>query len=278
MPGRRPVGTPRCWRLGVTAAAALAAAASSATAAHAAPAPPLRTAIRVAIPQSVANLHPYSPGMPETLLELVYDKLAAPSPYSGNATPWLARAIEPDGNDGRSWRIALRDGIRWQDGVPFTAADVVFTLRLYRDGPVTRWSHHVDDTPNVVGIEQLDRLSLRITCADPCPLFDRVTAADIPIVPAHLWRTAATQPHLYSGPLVGTGPFRVVEMSPGRFVRLAANRDYFAGTPRVDALVVSFIRNPATAFSALRAGELDLVVAPVPPSSSPRCRASRAWR
>jgi peptide/nickel transport system substrate-binding protein len=203
--------------------------------------------------------------MPETLLELVYDKLAAPSPYSGNATPWLARAIEPDGDGGRSWRIALRDGIRWQDGVPFTAADVVFTLRLFRDGPVTRWSHHVDDTPNVVGIEQLDRLSLRITCADPCPLFDRVTAADLPILPAHLWRTAVQQPHLYAGPPIGTGPFRVVEISPGRFVRLAANRDYFAGRPRVDALVVSFIRSPATAFAALRAGELDLVVSAVPP-------------
>jgi len=244
----------RCC-LALTAAAALAAATSPVAAAP----------LRVAIPQSVANLHPYSPGMPETLLELVYDKLAAPSPYSGNATPWLARSIEPDGDGGRSWRITLRDGVRWQDGVPFTAADVAFTLRLYRDGPITRWSHHVDDTPNVVAIEQVGRLSLRITCADPCPLFDKVTAADIPILPAHLWRTAAAAPHLYSGPLIGTGPFRVVEMSPGRFVRLAANRDYFAGTPRVDALVVSFIRNPATAFAALRAGELDLVVAAVPP-------------
>ena len=81
--------------------------------------------------------------MPETLLDLVYDKLAAPSPYAGNATPWLARSIEADGDDGRSWRIALRDGIRWHDGVPFSAADVAFTFRLYRDAPATRWSHHV---------------------------------------------------------------------------------------------------------------------------------------
>jgi peptide/nickel transport system substrate-binding protein len=223
-----------------------------------------RTTIRVAIPQTVANLTPYSPGVPETLIGLVYDNLAAPSPYAGDATPWLARSIDPDGDDGRSWRIALRDGIRWHDGVPFSAADVVFTLRIYRDGPVTRWSHHVGDTPKLVGIEPLDRLSLRVTCEHPCPLFDKVTAADMPILPAHLWQTV-TEPHLYSGPLVGTGPFRVTEMAAGRFVRLAANRDYFAGTPRVSEIVVSFIRNPATAFAALRADELDLVVAPVPP-------------
>jgi len=226
------------------------------------------------MPQTVANLTPYSPGVPETLIGLVYDNLAAPSPYAGDATPWLARSIDPDGDDGRSWRIALRDGIRWHDGVPFTAADVVFTLRIYRDGPVTRWSHHVGDTPKLVGIEALDRLSLRVTCEHPCPLFDKVTAADVPILPEHLWRSV-TAPHLYSGPLVGTGPFRVTEMAPGRFVRLAANRDYFAGTPRVGAIVVSFIRNPATAFAALRADELDLVVAPVPPellASLPRQR------
>jgi peptide/nickel transport system substrate-binding protein len=220
--------------------------------------------LRVAIPQEVANLTPYSPGAAETLLELVYDKLAGPSPYAGDATPWLARSIAPDGDDGRSWRIALRDGVRWHDGRPLSAADVVVTLRTYRDAPTTRWSHHVGDTPRLVAVEALDRLSLRVTCEHPCPLFDKVTAADLPILPAHLWRSV-TRPHLYRGPLVGTGPFEVAEMAPGRFVRLVANRDYFAGTPQVDAVVVSFIRNPATAFAALRAGELDLVVTPVPP-------------
>jgi peptide/nickel transport system substrate-binding protein len=74
-----------------------------------------------------------------------------------------------------------------------------------------------------------------------------------------------TEPHLYHGPLVGTGPFRVAEIVPGRFIRLAANRGYFAGTPRVDAIVVTFIRNPTTALAALYAGELDLVAAPVAP-------------
>ena len=202
--------------------------------------------------------------MPETLSGWCTTTWRRPPRTLATPRPWLARSIDPDGDDGRSWRIALRDGIRWHDGVPFSAADVVFTLRIYRDGPVTRWSHHVGDTPKLVGIEPLDRLSLRVTCEQPCPLFDKVTAADLPILPAHLWR-AVTEPHLYSGPLVGTGPFRVAEMAPGRFVRLAANRDYFAGTPRVDAIVVSFIRNPATAFAALRADELDLVVAPVPP-------------
>jgi peptide/nickel transport system substrate-binding protein len=220
--------------------------------------------LRIAIAQAVATLTPYSPGLPEMLLELVYDKLAAPAPYLGNAAPWLATAIVPEGEDGRAWRIQLRDGVRWHDGRPFTSDDVVFTLRYYRDGPANRWTHHVSETPKLTTIEALDRLTLRVVCERPCPLFDRVTAADLVILPAHLWRSVR-QPHLYHGALVGTGPYRVAELSPGRFLRLEANPDYFGGSPRAASLIISFISNPATAFAALCAGELDLVAAPVPP-------------
>ena len=220
--------------------------------------------LRVAIPQEVANVTPYSPGVPETLLELVYDKLAAPSPYLDNATPWLATAIVPEGSDGKSWRITLRENVRWHDGAPFTSNDVVFTLRYYRDGIANRWTHHVSDTPKLTAIEPIDRRSLRVRCENPCPSFDKVTAADIVILPAHLWQSVR-QPNLYRGPLVGTGPYRVAELAPGRFLRLEANRDYFGGAPPAKQIVVSFIRNPATAFAALRAGELDLVASPVPP-------------
>jgi peptide/nickel transport system substrate-binding protein len=220
--------------------------------------------LRVSTAFEVPNLTPYTPGLPEALLELVYDKLSAPSPYLANAQPWLATAIVPEGSDGRHWRINLRDGVRWHDGKPFTADDVVFTFRYYRDGTPNRWTHHVSDNPKLTTIEQIDRLSLRIGCERPCPMFDRVTAADLVILPEHLWR-AVKQPHLYHGPLIGTGPYRVVSLAAGRFLRLEANHDYFGGRPRVESIIVSFIRNAATAFAALCAGEIDLVASSVPP-------------
>jgi hypothetical protein len=153
---------------------------------------------------------------------------------------------EDEGPDGRTWRIQLRDGVRWQDGQPFTSKDVVFTLRYYRDGIANRWTHHVSDTPKLTTIEALDRLSLRVGCELPCPLFDKVTAADLVMLPAHLWRPVM-QPNLYRGALIGTGPYRVTELASGRYLRLEANPDYFAGAPRIDSIIVSFIRNPATA-------------------------------
>lgn len=234
-----------------------ASAAATATATAAAP-------LRVAIPEQVANLTPYSAGVPEALLDLVYDRLAAPSPYWANAEPWLARAITPEGSAGKAWNIELRAGIRWHDGMPFTAADVAFTLRYYRDGPANRWTHHVSQTPKLETIEERGPLSLRVVCAEPCPLFDKVTAADLPILPAHLWK-GVKEPHRYEGKVIGTGPYRMVSMASGRYVRLRANGDYFGGRPKVDEIVVAFIPQPATAFAALYAGEIDLVVARVPP-------------
>jgi peptide/nickel transport system substrate-binding protein len=220
--------------------------------------------LRVAVTQEIANLTPYSAGVPENLLELVYDKLAGPSPYLADATPWLAESIVPEGQDGRGWRIRLRDGIRWHDGKPFSAEDVAFTLRYYRDGPANRWTHHVSDTPKLDTVEVVQRLALRIRCAQACPHFDKVTAADLPILPMHVWSKVG-QPHRYRGPVIGTGPYRLTTTVPGRYLRLDANPDYFAGKPLVDRIVLSMIRNPVTAFTALRAGELDLVAAPVPP-------------
>lgn len=224
--------------------------------------------LRVAVTQEITNITPYSPGVPENLLELVYDKLAGPVPYMADATPWLAEKIEAVGQDGRNWRIRLRDGIRWHDGKPFSAEDVAFTLRYYRDGPANRWTHHVSDIPKLDQIEVLERLALRIRCAQPCPQFDKVTAADLPILPMHVWATVK-QPHRYRGPVVGTGPYRLTAIVPGRYVRLDANRDYFGGKPLIDSILLSVIRNPVTAFTALRANELDLVATAVPPELKP---------
>ena len=125
----------------------------------------------------------------------------------------------PEGDDGRTWRIDVRDGIRWHDGKPFTAGDVAFTFRYYRDGVSNRWTHHISDTPKLTSIEQLNGRSVRIRCQLPCPLFDRVTAADLVILPAHLWHSV-DHPHLYHGAIVGTGPYRVSKHAPGRFLRL----------------------------------------------------------
>ena len=196
------------------------------------------------------------------LMELVYDKLFAPSPYVDSPRPWLAdRATAVDAE---TWEVTLRRDVKWQDGQAFTAADVKFTFEYFRDGPANRYTHHVSEVPRIEGIETLDDYRLRFRCATPCPTFRDVTMADLPILPKHIWQ-GVTEPRNFSALPIGTGPYKLVGYSPAQRYRFEANRNYFMGAPLVDELVFPVIPDQSAMFVALRTGEIDASARPLPP-------------
>lgn len=138
--------------------------------------------LRIGIWNTAGNFTTYTIGNSwnDWVLWLVFDKLKEPSPYVGDAEPWLATAVEQVSDDARTWEIKLRDGVLWHDGTPFTAEDVAFTYEYYREGPANRWTHHASAVPRIEQVEVIDPLTLRITAAKPMPNFDRITAADLP--------------------------------------------------------------------------------------------------
>ncbi|WP_349369115.1 ABC transporter substrate-binding protein [Salinarimonas sp.] len=198
------------------------------------------------------------------VLWLVYDKLREPSPYVGNSQDWLATRVEQVSDDARVWEIALRDGITWHDGTPFTAEDVAFTFEYYREGPPNRWTHHASSVPRMVGIEVVDRLTVRLTAEKPMPNFDRITAADLPIIQKAQWE-GVEEPRSFEELPVGTGPYRLVAYEADRFYRFEANEDYWKGAPVVKNLDLVMIKDPQTMFTALKTGEIDGAARPVPP-------------
>jgi peptide/nickel transport system substrate-binding protein len=185
------------------------------------------------------------------------------TPYVEDPQPLLALSAEQTVRN-RTWVVKLRAGVTWHDGKPFTANDVVFTFELYRDGPPNRWTHHASQTPNMRRVEALDDLTVRITCAQPCPTLADITLADLPILPEHVW-AKIRDPATYDGSAIGTGPYRVLRRVPGERYELAANDDYFAGQPVADKLTLSIIPEPSSAFLALRSGQVDAVSSPIPP-------------
>ena len=196
------------------------------------------------------------------LVELVYDKLFAPSPYVDSPGPWLAETATAV--DAATWEVTLRRGVKWHDGEPFTAADVKFTFEYFRDGPANRYTHHVSEVPRIEGIEALDDYRLRFRCATPCPTLRDVTLADLPILPKHIWQ-GVTEPRNFSAMPIGTGPYKLVDYSAGQRYRFEANRDYFMGVPLVDELVFPVIPDQSAMFVALRTGEIDASARPLPP-------------
>ncbi|MBW3557410.1 MAG: ABC transporter substrate-binding protein, partial [Actinobacteria bacterium] len=199
------------------------------------------------------------------LMHLVHDSLFW-SQVKADPEPWLAESAEPS-EGGRVWTVKLRDDVRWHDGAPFTAEDVKFSFEYYRDQPGAsgRYAHHVGDVPSFDRAEVLDPTTVELIFNEPAPQFKIMPGADLPIVAKHVWE-GVTEPADQTEQLpVGTGPFQLVEIVPDQRYRLQANDDYFKGAPTVDELELVIIKDPASAFAALRTGDIDMVERNVPP-------------
>jgi peptide/nickel transport system substrate-binding protein len=219
--------------------------------------------LTLAIPRDTGPLNLYSSDSSfDYLVELVFDKLLAPSPYVDKPIPGLAESATQ--LDARTWTVTLRDGVTWHDGRPFTAEDVKFTYESYRDGSPNRYTHHVNAVPKIDQIVIDDARTVRFVCNYPCPTLGPVTFADLPILPKHIWQNI-TEPQNYKGLPIGTGPYKLVELRSNELYRFQANESYFMGRPLVDELVMPIITDPNATFTALRTGEIDIAVRDVPP-------------
>jgi len=184
---------------------------------------------------------------------------------SGKLVPALAAQVPNVFNggvsrDGRTITYHLRHGVRWQDGAPFTAADVAFTYRAIVDprndvvaSPGYRLITSVD-TPNPF----LVVLRLSRPWAPAVATFFSYGTAPMPILPAHLLERAGALGRLpFDRAPVGTGAYRLVRWDRGQELVYAANPAYYRGAPRTPRIVVRVVPDTNTDLLLLRTGELD---------------------
>jgi len=163
------------------------------------------------------------------------------------------------------WEFKLRPGVKFQDGSPFTAQDVVFTFDRAAKVPNSP-SPFTKITRQVTKLEIVDPLTLRISTASPAPLlpFD---LSSLPIL-SHIAAAGAapegkTTAELNRGDgLVGTGPFRFVAWKRGGDLALARNDDYWGPEPAWTKVIFRPIANGGARVAALLAGDVDLIEDP----------------
>lgn len=226
--------------------------------------------LTIAVPTDQGPLNLFA-GTDEKLAELVYDKLLAPNPYVAEAQPWLAEEVRAV--DASTWEVTVRGDVMWHDGEQFSADDVVFTFQYFREAPTGRWTHHVNEIPDITEVTAIDADTVRFACAFPCPDLGTITLADLPIIPRHVWE-GVTNPSQATALPVGTGPYRLVAYDSVGGYRFEANDDYFGGRPQVDELVMPVIKDPSTTFTALRTGEIDAAARPLSPELLDEFRSS----
>ncbi|MCS6880746.1 MAG: peptide ABC transporter substrate-binding protein [Oscillochloridaceae bacterium] len=187
------------------------------------------------------------------LIALIFDGLVRIG-ADGLIEPALAQSYEVDAS-GTVYHFNLRRNVTWHDGRPFTADDVVFTLRTLQvaDQPAEPALAAVWQD---VLVDRLDAYTIRATLTAPFAPF--LSMARLPILPAHVF--AGKPPEAWTSGsiaerLVGTGPYRLLELREDRAV-LVANAGYFGGRPYIERLELRFIASPEAAFAALARGDV----------------------
>ncbi|QQO15580.1 peptide ABC transporter substrate-binding protein [Bradyrhizobium diazoefficiens] len=162
---------------------------------------------------------------------LFYEPLACWDP-DGNMKLVLAAEIPSVQNgglaaDGKSVTWKLKPGVKWHDGKPFTADDVVFNWEYAKD-PAT--SALTIGTYRDITVEKVDDLTVRILFNKPTPFWaDAFVGAPNTIIPKHLfadYKGAKSREAPANLSPVGTGPYKFVEFKPGDLVRGQLNPDY----------------------------------------------------
>jgi len=167
--------------------------------------------------------------------------------------PRLAESFDVS-PDGRTVTFKLRRGVRWHDGKPFTAADVLYTEGLLRRLDGGR-RHQIFFGP-LDKVESPDPQTVRALYKEPFA-GALVGWRETLIQPAHVPIPDDGASPLDRAPL-GTGPFVFVQWDRQQQIVLKANLEYHAGRPWVDRYVQRIVPSPDTLRAAALTGEVDI--------------------
>jgi len=171
--------------------------------------------------------------------------------------------INADGTMDTTWR--LRPNIKWHDGTPFTAEDLVFGSALFRDTdfpvPPEERLHQVASTsapdPQTFVVHWKSTV---VTAAIP---------TDFDPLPRHLleelYRTEKQQiliTPLLGSDWVGLGPYKIARWVEGVEVEFVRFEDYFLGPAPLDRIIVKYIADANTMVANILAGNADVVLSP----------------
>lgn len=217
-------------------------------------------------PHSLNPLDQYN-GQEMVIQRLFTDTLTSFDGSGNRVVPILASRVPTRENgdispDGKTIVYHLRRGVLWQDGAPFTSADVVFTYRALlnpNNNPVTRFGYDEVDR-----IEAPDPYTVRLRLKRPfSPIvttFFGDANAPYGILPRHLLsRYTSLERIPYDALPIGTGPFRVVSWRRGDRIELVANSHYFMGPPHIAKITILFAHDEQTLLTMARAREIDWV-------------------
>lgn len=176
--------------------------------------------------------------------------------------------LEPQPSLAKSWEISpdqtvytfrLQEGVKWHDGKPFSADDVVFTLDKFLREVHPRWRPIV--TNQVKSIEKVDDHTVRFTLNQPFgPFILSQEVASAPMIPKHIYEGSDFRQNPANANPIGTGPMKFKEWRKGSYVHLVRNEEYWdKGKPHLDDIYFQFIPDASARATAYETGKVDVL-------------------
>lgn len=168
----------------------------------------------------------------------------------------LAESMEPS-EDGLSYTMKLKKGLKWSDGEALTADDIVFT---YDKINATTQNLFVDDKP--IELEKVDDTTVLFKLPSVSASAMEMLSDEVSIIPKHIFEgKSSTEINLLEEKVVGAGPYVLEEYKTGEYLKFKANPDYVKGKPYIENLIYRIIEKSDTATLSMQGGEADAYVA-----------------
>ena len=218
-----------------------------------------RKVVRLGYPGDVTSLNPLSTvnAHDHQTLSLIYDRLVRVNP-DGEPELWAAEDMKQVAPNVLEFR--LRPGMKFHDGQPVTAADVVYTFQLIQQ---VKSPYFLNLTSMVKEVEATDDLTVRFTLTEPTASFLANTLGQVYILPKHVWQRIYDQGgaqavlNYPNTEPVGSGPFKLEYWRKDQEMMLKAVKDYFQPAKIDGILKIAYADNQGMV-GALQAGEVDV--------------------
>jgi len=218
----------------------------------------------VTLDPNIGNVSTYA----NSISSAVFDSLVYQDPETNEIVGGLAESWELS-DDGLMWTIKLRDGVKFHDGTPLTADDVVFTMERTQDpqyAPRNAFAGSL--AANVDAVTAIDDLTVEIRMSAPQANFlsSVLGRGYYSIVSRSI--VEATGVDEFGQAPIGTGPYKLIEWIPNEHILLERNPDYTwgpsftetaGGPPDLQSLKFVYIAEPSTRLAAFLAGEVNVI-------------------
>ncbi|MCG5218539.1 ABC transporter substrate-binding protein [Streptosporangium soli] len=213
--------------------------------------------VRMGVTQAVDSMNPFLAVriVSSSIHRWTYGYLTVPDSKTLQPSADLAESWTTS-DDGLTWTFKIRDA-KWSDGKPVTAQDAEYTFNTVMKVDAAKQANG-PAVENFESVTATDERTLVIKAKKPQA---SMLENPIPIVPKHVWEAAGDigANENVVMPIVGSGPYTVIEYKKDAYAKLKANPTYWRGKPKIDELHVIFYQNPEAAIAGLKKGDIDWI-------------------